>query len=82
MVANEPSCSVSHPKDGPRAARLMRQSVAEGHDIARDVRHQVLHHLPHLGSVMVHVDPYGQGGEQHHRVGPHAHDDLPLHSHE
>lgn len=57
-------------------------SVTEGHDIARDVRHQLLHHLPHLGSVMVHVDPYGQGGEQYHRLGPHAHDDLPLHSHE
>jgi len=57
-------------------------SVAEGHDIARDVRHQLLHHLPHLGCVMVHVDPYGQGGEHHHRVGPHSHDDLPLHSHE
>jgi cation diffusion facilitator family transporter len=57
-------------------------SVADGHDIARDVRHQLLHHLPHLGSVMVHVDPYGQGGEQHHRLGPHSHDDLPLHSHE
>jgi len=25
-------------------------SVAEGHDIARDVRHQLLHHLPHLGN--------------------------------
>ena len=32
--------------------------------------------------VMVHVDPYGQGGEQHHRVGPHAHDGLPMHVHE
>ena len=57
-------------------------SVTEGHDIARDVRHQLLHHVPHLGSAMVHIDPYGQGGEQHHRLGPHAHDDLPLHSHE
>jgi cation diffusion facilitator family transporter len=57
-------------------------SLVEGHDVARDVRHQLLHHLPHLGSVMVHVDPYGQGGEQHHRVGPHSHDGLPLHSHE
>jgi cation diffusion facilitator family transporter len=57
-------------------------SVAGGHDIARDVRHRLLHHLPHLGSVMVHVDPYGQGGAHHHRVGPHAHDDLPMHSHD
>ena len=36
--------------------------VAEGHEIAKEVRHQLLHHLPHLGRVMVHVDPYGQGG--------------------
>jgi divalent metal cation (Fe/Co/Zn/Cd) transporter len=57
-------------------------SVVEGHDVARDVRHQLLHHLPHLGRVMVHVDPHGQGGEQYHRVGPHSHDDQPLHSHQ
>ncbi len=57
-------------------------SLAEGHDIASDVRHQLLHHLPHLGSVIVHVDPHGKGGERHHRIGPHTHDDLPLHSHE
>ncbi len=57
-------------------------SVAEGHDTAREVRHQLLHHLPHLGSTMVHVDPCGQGGEQHHGLGPHSHDDLPTHAHE
>lgn len=57
-------------------------SVVEGHDVAREVRHQLLHHLPHLGSVTVHVDPYGQGGEAHHRIGEHAHDDLPRHSHD
>lgn len=56
--------------------------VAEGHEIAREVRHQLLHHLPHLGSVTVHVDPYGQGGERHHRIGEHAHDGLPTHSHD
>src|SRR6266540_1343750 len=39
-------------------------SVADGHEVAREVRHQLLHHLPHLGSVTVHVDPYGQGGER------------------
>ncbi len=57
-------------------------SVADGHDVARAVRHQLLHHLPHLGRVMVHVDPYGQGGERHHRIGEHAHDGMPAHSHE
>ena len=57
-------------------------SVAAGHEIAKEVRHQLLHHLPHLGSVTVHVDPYGQGGERHHRIGEHQHDGLPAHSHE
>ena len=57
-------------------------SVVEGHEIAKEVRHQLLHHLPHLGRVMVHVDPYGQGGEQHHKISEHAHDGFPAHSHE
>jgi cation diffusion facilitator family transporter len=56
-------------------------SVGDGHEIAKEVRHQLLHHLPHLGSVMVHVDPYGQGGDRHHRLGEHTHDGLPAHSH-
>ena len=57
-------------------------SVAEGHEVAKEVRHQLLHHLPHLGSVMVHVDPYGQSGERHHTIGRHSHDGLPTHTHE
>jgi cation diffusion facilitator family transporter len=57
-------------------------SVSEGHDIAKEVRHHLLHRVPHLGSVTVHVDPYGQGGERHHRLGEHEHDGLPAHSHE
>ena len=32
-------------------------SLREGHEIAKAVRHQLLHHLPHLGSMTVHVDP-------------------------
>lgn len=56
-------------------------SVVDGHEIAKEVRHQLFHHLPHLGSATVHVDPYGQGGERHHRIVLHAHDDLAPHSH-
>ena len=56
-------------------------SVARGHEIAREVRHQLLHHLPHLGSVTLHVDPVGAAGEIHHRIGEHAHDGLPPHAH-
>lgn len=57
-------------------------SVEEGHEVARQVRHQLLHHVPHLGGVAVHVDPVGQGGEHYHRIGEHAHDGLPVHVHE
>jgi cation diffusion facilitator family transporter len=55
--------------------------VARGHEIAREVRHQLLHHLPHLGSVTLHVDPTGAAGETHHRIDEHAHDGLPPHTH-
>jgi cation diffusion facilitator family transporter len=59
-----------------------RLSVAEGHEVAKEIRHRLLHHLAHLGSVTVHVDPDGQGGERHHRIGQHVHDGLPAHSHD
>ena len=57
-------------------------SVADGHTVAKEVRHQLAHHLPHLGGVSVHVDPYGQGGDVFHRIHEHAHDGLPGHSHD
>ncbi len=57
-------------------------SVGEGHEVAKEVRHQLLHHLPHLGSATIHIDPDGHGGEQHHRIDRHSHDGLPVHSHD
>ncbi len=56
-------------------------SVAEGHEIAREVNHQLLHHLSYLRGVVIHVDPVQQAGEKHHRIPAHAHDGLPTHSH-
>jgi Dimerisation domain of Zinc Transporter len=44
-------------------------TVAEGHTIAKDVRHQILHHVPHAAGVTVHVDPATEPGEGHHGVG-------------
>jgi cation diffusion facilitator family transporter len=32
-------------------------SVAEGHAIAVEARHQLLHHLPYLSNVTIHIDP-------------------------
>jgi len=56
--------------------------VREGHEVAKSVRHRLLHHLPHLGSMTVHVDPAEQSGERHHRIEAHVHDGLPLHAHD
>jgi cation diffusion facilitator family transporter len=56
-------------------------SVAEGHAIAREVNHRLMHDLRYLDMAVVHVDPVQEAGEEHHRVDEHSHDGLPLHSH-
>ena len=56
-------------------------TVAAAHEIAKEVRHQALHNVPHLANVVVHVDPADQAGEAHHQIAAHAHDGLPVHSH-
>ena len=56
-------------------------SVAEGHAIAHEVNHQLLHHLSYLSGAVIHVDPLQEAGEEHHRIGYHSHDGLPTHSH-
>jgi cation diffusion facilitator family transporter len=56
-------------------------SVSEGHGIAKEVRHQVLHELAHVSRVTVHIDPSTEAGERFHLMEAHAHDGLPTHSH-
>ncbi len=56
-------------------------SVADGHDIAREVNHRLLHHLGYLRRAVIHVDPVQEAGENHHRIPAHSHDGLPVHSH-
>jgi divalent metal cation (Fe/Co/Zn/Cd) transporter len=55
--------------------------VAEGHAIAREVNHQLLHHLSYLNGAVIHVDPVQEAGEEHHRISTHSHNGLPPHSH-
>jgi cation diffusion facilitator family transporter len=55
--------------------------VDKGHEIARETRHQLLHHLKYLSNATVHVDPVQASGEKYHRFEDHAHDHLPAHSH-
>ncbi len=56
-------------------------SVAKAHAIAKEVRHQLMHHLDYLSSVIVHVDPIEEAGEEFHQTTPQNHDGLAAHSH-
>ena len=56
-------------------------TVNAAHEIAKEVEHQLQHHLRLLSGAIIHVDPATDAGESQHRRGPHAHDDLQTHSH-
>lgn len=56
-------------------------SVEQGHDIANNVRHELLHNLQFLSGVTIHVDPANASGEEHHHIEEHAHNGEPAHSH-
>jgi len=56
-------------------------SVEEGHGIALEAQHELLHHMDYLSSATIHVDSTNASGEDHHRVAEHQHDDLPVHAH-
>jgi len=56
-------------------------SVEQGHDIAKAVRHNLLHELRYLSHATIHIDPATASGEVHHAIPNHAHDRWPPHSH-
>jgi hypothetical protein len=56
--------------------------VSEGHSVAREVNHRLLHELAYLETAVVHVDLAQDSGEEHHRVAVHSHDGLPNHAHQ
>lgn len=56
-------------------------TVRVAHEIAKEVEHQLQHNLQFLSGAIIHLDPATDAGESRHRKGPHAHDDLPTHSH-
>lgn len=55
--------------------------VDKGHEIAKKIRHELLHHLRYLSGATIHVDPANASGEKHHNIDEHTHGDLPSHSH-
>ena len=56
-------------------------SVEQGHAIAIEVRHELLHHLRYLSDATIHVDPLTASGPEYHHIEEHSHDGLPTHSH-
>ncbi|MDP3092054.1 MAG: cation diffusion facilitator family transporter [Nitrospira sp.] len=56
-------------------------SVEQGHDIAKEVRHNLLHELQYLSNATIHIDPATASGEVHHAIANHTHDEWPPHSH-
>jgi cation diffusion facilitator family transporter len=58
-----------------------RVTVEAGHAIAKEVEHQLRHHLALLDEATVHVDPVTEAGNVFHRVEAHEHDGLALHAH-
>jgi cation diffusion facilitator family transporter len=56
-------------------------SVEKGHEIAKEVRHQILHQIRYLSNATIHIDPLNASGEEHHGFVEHVHDNLPAHSH-
>lgn len=56
-------------------------SVEEGHAIAVQVRHSMMHSLGYLSNVVVHVDPLGSAGEVFHRFPERENDSLLSPSH-
>ncbi|MFQ5617178.1 MAG: cation diffusion facilitator family transporter [Anaerolineales bacterium] len=54
-------------------------SVEEGHEIAREARHQLLQHLRYLSDAAIHVDPASASGPEHHHFAEYEeHSGLPV----
>jgi cation diffusion facilitator family transporter len=48
-------------------------TVVEGHQIAEETEHRLLHEVPRLTAALVHADPFPhQGTDYHELTGPHA----------
>jgi cation diffusion facilitator family transporter len=56
-------------------------SVSDAHQISVNARHEILHQLPYLSDVMIHIDPHHMSGEDFHRIEDHEHGNQPRHSH-
>ncbi|ACL17614.1 cation diffusion facilitator family transporter [Methanosphaerula palustris] len=56
-------------------------TVENGHAIAKEFQHELLHYLRYLSNATIHVDPATGSGPCFHHIESHHHDGLPEHSH-
>jgi len=56
-------------------------SVSEAHAVSCDARHEIMHKLPYLSNVIVHIDPEDESGEQFHNIQEHSHGEFEPHYH-
>ncbi|MBI3030307.1 MAG: cation transporter [Candidatus Rokubacteria bacterium] len=56
-------------------------SLVEGHQIAEEVRHALLHEIPHLADVTIHVDPFEDIPGRYHAITAHHYPPRPDHDH-
>jgi cation diffusion facilitator family transporter len=55
--------------------------ISEAHTFGCDARHEIMHLVPYLSNVIVHVDPADESGETFHKVENHAHGQFQAHFH-
>jgi cation diffusion facilitator family transporter len=67
---------VGHALEATLSVTVDRElTVAQGHDVAEEVRHQLLHQVRRLDSVLIHVDPCDHdGADPHAATRHHEHD--------
>ena len=56
-------------------------SVVEGHRISEEVRHALLHEIPHCADVTIHVDPFEDVPGRHHAITAHHFSPSAQHDH-
>ena len=72
--------AASQPDDVPVVFGEFPNAV-EAHEIAKEIRHRLLHELQFLSNAVIHVDPTNAAGEKHHNIAEHEHDSPSRHSH-
>ena len=49
--------------------------------MAQMARHEILHHLPYLANIVIHIDPANASGDSFKRIDGHAQEDHNSQSH-